>query len=594
MAGLLEALGLKHQGRGAMPPPGAASMPPPPIDGAPTLQVAGPAVAPPTVAPPTAPVAKPPPAPSLDVQLAELDAALTAAKTDIAALTIAPLKATLTQELDNLTAARAQIGKLAASAAAVVIVPALKKAKDLRTRAADLKAGAAEILLHQENWAVKPLATLTTLVNGKPAELKTTMEPQLAKLRKRVAELQKQIEKGDFKAADAVANEVFFGCAGATRAVNEYAADYPAYKVERDKAEKAIKQLKTHAQASQIDAEIKDLEAKLVEADAVASKADLKGWQKATVAVKQIPVLGTRVKKLADELAKVATKAPALTKKLADAGVDPAKVDKMAGYAMKMLVEEKCTDDEALQMAKDADGFVSAGLDETDALMSSRVKRSLVGGGATEAVAQEIGKNLRVAGTSTADDAKAVAAGMKNFPKKMLEDLNKAGIQTECCRGPVTEALPELAGVQPRGWPAGSTWDNVPGVYSGSSKKVVVGTMDDGGKRKVPGPSEGPVRHGTPDLLGHEGGHAFDAAEGTLKSKDAKFLEARSADIATGNPGGMFGPQDNYFLTTAEGGTNDAGATSETFAESFAMHFGSGTSRWPKLDAFWGTHPWGT
>jgi hypothetical protein len=264
----------------------------------------------------------------------------------------------------------------------------------------------------------------------------------------------------------------------------------------------------------------------------------------------------------------------------------------MARYAIKMLVEEKCTEAEAVKMAKDANGFVKAGLQETDALMSARVKKSLLASGTPEAVAQEIGKNLRAGGTSTADDAKAVADGMKKFPKSVLENLNKNGIQTECCRGPVTEVMPELAGVLPRGWPAGSTWDKVPGVYSGNVKKVVVGTMEKDGKRHVPGPNEGPIKHGTPNLIGHEGGHAFDAADGPLKSKNAAFLKARTDDIALGTPTGMYGPRDNYFLTTPEGGTNDAGATSETFAESFAMHLGT-SPKWPKLEAFWVANPWG-
>ena len=298
------------------------------------------------------------------------------------------------------------------------------------------------------------------------------------------------------------------------------------------------------------------------------------------------------MKKLADDLATVAAKAPDLKKKLKAAGADSKAIDKMVGYAQKMLVEEKCSDEQAVKMAQDAQGFVKAGLDETDALVSSRVKAALVADGTPEDVAQEIGKNLRVAGTSTADDAKAVGAGLKKFPKKVLEELNKAGIQTECCRGPVTEAMPELKGVLPRGWPAGSTWDSVPGVYSGSAKKVVVGTMEKDGKRHVPEQGEGPIPHGTPDLIGHEGGHAFDVADGSKKSTNADFLAAREEDIATGNPDGMWGPRDNYFLTTAEGGTNDAGSTSETFAESFAMHTG-GNSRWPKLEAFWGANPWG-
>jgi hypothetical protein len=54
------------------------------------------------------------------------------------------------------------------------------------------------------------------------------------------------------------------------------------------------------------------------------------------------------------------------------------------------------------------------------------------------------------------------------------------------------------------------------------------------------------------------------------------------------------GPAGHHFLSTAEGGTNDAGATSEIFAESLTMHFGSGgEKRWPKLEAFWLANPWG-
>ena len=597
MTKLLDVLGLKRAA--AMPPPSAGAMPPPPDAHAATASTAATPATPPVVPPATptgaAPggAAAPPVAPAaVPAQLATLDSALAAAKGNIAALKTDKLKASLAAEADALAAAREKIGQLAPSAAAVVIGPALQRAQALQARCAELKAGEPEALNQQKTWAIGSIDTLAALINGQPAQAKAIMTPELEIMKKKLPKLREQIEKGDFKAAEAIASEVFFGCAGATRAVNSFAADFPAYKVERDKADAAIKQLKTHAQAAQIQAEIRSLEDRLADADGVASKADLKGWEKATQAVKPIPELATRVKKTADELAKVATKLPALTKQFKDEGADAAAAANMARYATKMLVEEKCTDAEAVKMAKDASGFVKAGLQETDALMSARVKKSLLASGTPEAVAQEIGKNLRAGGTSTADDAKAVAEGMKKFPKKVLEDLTKAGILTECCRGPVTEAIPELAGVQPRGWPAGSTWDSVPGVYSGTVKKVVVGTMEKDGKRHVPGKGEGPIPHGTPNLIGHEGGHAFDAADGPLKSKNAVFLKARDEDIATGTPHGMFGPRDNYFLTTAEGGTNDAGATSETFAESFAMHLGT-SPKWPKLEAFWIANPWG-
>ena len=554
MTQLLEVLGLRRPEGIAAHRRAAVDTPPPPVDGGTvgaTLDGSS-ATTPPVdgSAPPTMPPVVATPAP-LKTQLADFDAALVAAKSDIDALKIAPLKASLSKELAALKAAGAKIAKLKPDAAATAIAPALVKAKELAARAKKLSAEAPDVLKHQDVWAVKPLAAVTKLIGTKGAQAKAIMEPQLAKLRKRAADLDKAVKKGDFKTAEAISEELFFATAGATRAANEFAADFPAYKVERDKAEKAIKALKAHKQAKSIAAEIKSLQDKLVAADAVASKADLEGWKKATIAVKQLPELCDRVKVLADELAKAAARLPELKKKLKAAGADGARGAKMAVYAQKMLVEEKCSDDEAVKMAQDAEGFVKAGLEETDALMSSRVKRSLVASGAPEDVAQEIGKNLRAGGTSTADDAKAVADGMKKFSKKVLEEMNKNGIQTECCRGPVTESMPELAGVLPRGWPEGSTWDSVPGVYSGKAKKVIVGTMEKDGKRHVPEANEGPIPHGTPDLIGHEGGHAFDAADGTLKSKDPKFLKAREQDIATGNPDGMWGPRDNYFLTVA-------------------------------------------
>ena len=246
-------------------------------------------------------------------------------------------------------------------------------------------------------------------------------------------------------------------------------------------------------------------------------------------------------------------------------------------------------------MAEDAASYTKDGLTEKDALMSSRVKQSLEKDGVAEPVAKAIGKNLRAGGSAQADDAKALAQGMKNFSPAVLDRLTQAGITTICCRGPATEIDADSAGEAPRGWPAGMTWDDVPGMYDPTGKQIIVGTMDDGnGKRKVPGSGEGPIAHGTPDLIGHEAGHAFDATDSTLKSKNSAFLAARNLDKTSGKlKGNATGGQDDYFLTVLEGGTNDTGATSETFAESFAMHFGSIPKRWPDLETFWTANPWG-
>jgi hypothetical protein len=525
--------------------------------------------------------------------VAQLDAALNAAKTDIDSLTGLPTtKDKLAKEHTLLAGTKPQTEKLAASAAVAVLPDIVKRAQALQAKAAKARADGSTAVLNLKNWATDPVATLKTLVERQPANAKTVMQPQVAALQKQLTEAQAKIDAADFAGANKISEAVFFAAAGVTRAVNAFAADYPAYKVERDKADTAIKALQKHAQASAIGAEIREIESRLKDADELAIKATNNGWKKALIAVKPLPALCARAKGLADRLAAAAAKLPVLTKKFKDAGADDTTAAKMAGYAHKLLVEENCSDDDAVKMAKDANDYVSEGLDEQDAVMSSRVKRSLETAGVDATKAKAIGRNIRAGGTSNGDDAKAVAKGMSKMSTKVLDNLNKAGIQTECCRGPATEVLADLAGEQPRGWPDGMTWDSVPGCYSPSTKKVVVGTMASGGSRKVPGPGEGPIPHGTPDLIGHEAGHAFDASDGTLKSTNAKFLEARTKDITTGRPAGMYGPRDNYFLTTAEGGTNNAGSTSETFAESFAMHF-AGNSRWPDLETFWGANPWG-
>ena len=101
-------------------------------------------------------------------------------------------------------------------------------------------------------------------------------------------------------------------------------------------------------------------------------------------------------------------------------------------------------------------------------------------------------------------------------------------------------------------------------------------------------------------LVGHEAGHAFDDSDGKPKRNDKAFLGARQADIDAAVAAtkakkpviGMFGGRDDYFLTAKEGGTHDKGASSETFAESFA-HKATGNNQWPKLMAFWAKNPWG-
>ncbi|WP_282780016.1 MULTISPECIES: hypothetical protein [unclassified Nocardia] len=85
-----------------------------------------------------------------------------------------------------------------------------------------------------------------------------------------------------------------------------------------------------------------------------------------------------------------------------------------------------------------------------------------------------------------------------SFHRKMLgyfASHPKGGI--DIVAGSVTDVMPELRGVTPRGWPANTTWDDVPGLHDLSTHRVVLGDRGD---------------HGSVSLAVHEVGHAFDRA----------------------------------------------------------------------------------
>ena len=168
---------------------------------------------------------------------------------------------------------------------------------------------------------------------------------------------------------------------------------------------------------------------------------------------------------------------------------------------------------------------------------------------------------------------------MKHVSKKAIDTLTDDNITSECCRGPITDAIAQAGrrqaarlagdGELGRGWSASTR---------ATRRSSVVGTRGPRRQARRAGRRRGgDIPHGSTDLFGHEAGHAFDAANGGGKKDNAAFLAARSADIAAGKAGGGMagkknGGSDDYFLTEAEGGANNDGSTSETFAESFAMY----------------------
>jgi hypothetical protein len=157
--------------------------------------------------------------------------------------------------------------------------------------------------------------------------------------------------------------------------------------------------------------------------------------------------------------------------------------------------------------------------------------------------------------------------------------MNANGTKVVACRGSITDYRTDLKGVTPRGWPAGTTWDSVPGVYLNDKNEVVIATKGSGTKDgpKVPPTGEG---HGAFDLAAHESMHGYDlGGKGSPKHNDKAFLEARTKDLA------KLGP---YFTQAGEAGLQ------ETFAESAARYYGNDPKMktdWPNLYKYWDSQP---
>jgi peptidoglycan hydrolase-like protein with peptidoglycan-binding domain len=170
---------------------------------------------------------------------------------------------------------------------------------------------------------------------------------------------------------------------------------------------------------------------------------------------------------------------------------------------------------------------------------------------------------VKAGGTATAADVDAVAQSMTGLPEKVLDAAKSGDIEVVACRGSVTDYLTDLKGVRPRGWPPGSTWDIVPGLYNPSTDEVVTATIEGrNGSRRVPAKGEG---HGSADMVFHELAHGLDdvGALGTGRTaNDQAFVSAYEKDRKSMEEHG-----ETYLLQEGEAGREEA------YAETFARYF---------------------
>jgi hypothetical protein len=233
----------------------------------------------------------------------------------------------------------------------------------------------------------------------------------------------------------------------------------------------------------------------------------------------------------------------------------------------------------ACSQTKTAMDMVGKGVTKERAGEVADVSQSLIDSGIDRDKAVEIAQVTNKGGKGDAADEKAVAKELAALPTDVLKTMAKNGTKVVACRGNITDYRTDLKGKTPRGWPAGSKWDTVPGVYLNDKNEVVIATQGAGTKDgpKVPPTGNG---HGAFDLAAHESMHGYDlGGKGKPKHDDPAFLDARKKDLA------KLGP---YFTQAGEAGLQ------ETFAESAARYYGKDPKLkddWPNLYKYWESQP---
>lgn len=197
-----------------------------------------------------------------------------------------------------------------------------------------------------------------------------------------------------------------------------------------------------------------------------------------------------------------------------------------------------------------------------------------VGGDDLEARRAVARRLVRAGGSATQEDVDAVVGELEKMPLAQLQQMERNGTKVVAARGSVTDARTDLRGVQPRGWPPGKTWDQVPGAFMPDTNEVVVATQaGPNGSRQVPPTGSS---HGSANLVLHEAGHALDY-RGGKPSDSAEFQRAYEADRAAMPP---------YLQQPGNAGREEA------YAETLALYLQDPAEcrrRYPNLSRYWDT-----
>jgi len=160
---------------------------------------------------------------------------------------------------------------------------------------------------------------------------------------------------------------------------------------------------------------------------------------------------------------------------------------------------------------------------------------------------------------------KRAEAAFRSVPAGVWKTLHAGGWKVNVAEF-VVDAAPSLRGVQPRGWPAGSTWDNTDAVHLPSRRLLVFAE-----KRRTRSGDIVPSSR-VESVFRHEVGHAFDRATGAAglyQSAGASFMFAYHRDVTRMEAQNRIAL--NYYLQRGAAGRQEA------FAEAFAILLGGGS-----------------
>ncbi len=158
----------------------------------------------------------------------------------------------------------------------------------------------------------------------------------------------------------------------------------------------------------------------------------------------------------------------------------------------------------------------------------------------------------------SADFTTKVTDTYNALPQNVRDALARDGVKV-VPTDKVTDVMPELAGQKPRGWPPGSSWDDVDGAYDTTSKRIIVAQRQNSSK---------PYTNDVAGLTRHETGHAVDRLNNFSAQANFKTAYTREA----GNVPAPDQQALDYFLQSGDAGRE------ETFAETFAIINGGATT----------------